>query len=91
MVSMNGHYYDDVLPLIEEGKKFRRESWHKDVFLYYIPGHKLSEALGYGYGEYVGEPTFEGTVVMRTALNTLCMGYRPASQDINANDWVLIK
>lgn len=91
MASMNGHYYDDVLPLLKEGKKFRRDSWHKDVFLYYIHGNELSAALKYGYGEYIGEPRFEGTVVMRTALNTLCMGYTPASQDINANDWTLIK
>jgi len=88
---MNCHYYDNVLPLLEEGKKFRRESWHKDVFLYYIPGHELSASLKYGYGEYIGEPRFEGTVVIRTALNTLCMGYQPSDRDRDANDWTLVE
>ncbi|AMO25833.1 hypothetical protein Blue_010 [Bacillus phage Deep Blue] len=88
---MGMNYYDDVLPLLEEGKKFRRPGWHKDVFLYYIPGHKLSAGLGYGYGEYIGEPRFEGTVVMRTALNTLQVGYKPINGDVDNTDWEEIK
>ncbi|AXQ67710.1 hypothetical protein KIOSHI_33 [Bacillus phage Kioshi] len=84
-------YYKDVLPKLKEGKKFRRPYWDKNVFLYYIPGHEISSGLKYGYGEYQGEPTFQGTVVMRTAINTLELGYRPDCMDKEATDWEEIK
>lgn len=74
-----------------QGKKVAREGWNeKDMFLYLIEGNKLSEGLGYGYGEYLGEPRFVDTIAMKTAQNTIVVGWFASQTDMLANDWVIL-
>jgi hypothetical protein len=74
-----------------EGKRVAREGWNgKDMHLYLIKGSELSSGLKYGYGEYVGEPSFVDTIAMKTAQNTIVVGWLASQTDMLANDWIIL-
>ncbi|MGS2750058.1 DUF2829 domain-containing protein [Bacillus zanthoxyli] len=81
--------FGSALELLKQGERVAREGWNgKNMFLYLIEGNKLSEGLKYGYGEYVGEPSFVDTIAMKTAQNTIVVGWLASQTDMLANDWV---
>lgn len=81
--------FGSALELLKQGERVAREGWNgKDMFLYLIKGNKLSEGLKYGYGEYVGEPSFVDTIAMKTAQNTIVVGWLASQSDMLANDWI---
>ncbi|ETE93219.1 TPA: DUF2829 domain-containing protein [Bacillus thuringiensis] len=81
--------FGSALELLKQGERVAREGWNgKDMFLYLIKGNELSKGLKYGYGEYVGEPSFVDTVAMKTAQNTIVVGWLASQSDMLANDWV---
>lgn len=74
-----------------EGKRVKREGWNgKDMYLYLIKGSELSRGLGYGYGEYNGEPEFVDTIAMKTAQNTIVVGWLASQTDMLTNDWMVV-
>lgn len=81
--------FGSALELLKQGERVAREGWNgKDMFLYLIKGNELSKGLKYGYGEYVGEPSFVDTVAMKTTQNTIVVGWLASQSDMLANDWV---
>ncbi|HFK1403119.1 TPA: DUF2829 domain-containing protein [Bacillus cereus] len=81
--------FGSALELLKQGERVAREGWNgKDMFLYLIKGNELSKGLKYGYGEYVGEPSFVDTIAMKTAQNTIVVGWLASQSDMLANDWV---
>ena len=81
--------FGSALELLKRGERVAREGWNgKDMFLYLIKGNELSKGLKYGYGEYVGEPSFVDTVAMKTAQNTIVVGWLASQSDMLANDWI---
>ncbi|PER25419.1 DUF2829 domain-containing protein [Bacillus cereus] len=81
--------FGSALELLKQGENVAREGWNgKDMFLYLIKGNELSKGLKYGYGEYVGEPSFVDTIAMKTAQNTIVVGWLASQSDMLANDWV---
>lgn len=81
--------FGSALELLRQGERVARKGWNgKDMFLYLITGEKLSEGLKYGYGEYLGEPIFVDTIAMKTAQNTIVVGWLASQTDMLANDWV---
>ncbi|OFC75875.1 DUF2829 domain-containing protein [Bacillus thuringiensis] len=81
--------FGSALELLKQGERVAREGWNgKDMFLYLIKGNELSKGLKYGYGEYVGEPSFVDTVAMKTAQNTIVVGWLASQSDMLANDWI---
>lgn len=80
--------FGQAIEALKEGKSIHREGWNgKNMFLYLITGTNLQNALKYGYGEYEFEPTFVDTICMKTAQNTLVVGWLPSQVDILAEDW----
>ncbi|MCQ6337572.1 DUF2829 domain-containing protein [Bacillus cereus] len=83
--------FGQAIVALVQGKNVTREGWNgNNMFLYLIKGNKLSEGLGYGYGEYVGEPSFVDTIAMKTAQNTIVVGWLASQTDMLANDWVIL-
>ena len=84
--------FGQAIVALVQGKSVAREGWNgKDMFLYLIKGNELSKGLKYGYGEYVGEPEFVDTIAMKTAQNTIVVGWLASQTDVLANDWVILK
>ena len=54
-----------------------------------MKGEKLASALGYGFGEYVGEPTFNDTLLLKNSQNRLAT-WVPSIGDLMAEDWQII-
>ncbi len=80
--------FAQALQVLEAGGYVFRRGWNgKQIVLFLIRGTDLQKVLGYGYGEYVGEPTFESTIAIRTAQNTIALGWKPTNADMWADDW----
>lgn len=78
-----------ALEALRKGKCARRADWPGITDLFLINGcNKLASAMGYGFGEYVGEPTFQDAIFMRTADNKLTP-WTPTQADMLADDWVV--
>lgn len=82
--------FGDALELIKDGKQVTRAGWNAPgQFVYLLPGSKLQAAAGYGFGEYIGEPEFVQTIVLRNAQGKLVVGWVPSTGDLFANDWII--
>lgn len=83
--------FGQALLELVKGKNVAREGWNgKNMFLYLIKGDDLSAGLKYGYGEYVGEPKFVDTIAMKTAQNTIVVGWLASQTDMLAEDWEVV-
>ncbi|MEQ2027697.1 DUF2829 domain-containing protein [Xenorhabdus szentirmaii] len=82
--------FSEALEAVKTGKLIHRAGWNgKGMFLYLIKGTNLQEGLKYGYGEYIGEPSFVDSICMKTADNKLVVGWLASQTDLLANDWVI--
>ncbi len=83
--------FGQALEALKAGKQVMRNGWNgKNMFLYLIKGSELQNKLRYGFGENVGEPTFVDTICMRTAQNTLVVGWLASQADMFAKDWEIL-
>ncbi|MEC3031124.1 DUF2829 domain-containing protein [Bacillus thuringiensis] len=77
---------------LKEGERVFRSGWNgKGMFLYLVNGNDFSTAFRYGYGEYAGEPRFEDSIAIKTAQNTISVGWKPTNLDMFANDWEVVE
>lgn len=86
--------FGHAIEALKNGEKvaITRAEWNgRDMFLYLIKGTELQDALKYGYGEYENEPTITDSIAMKTAQNTLVVGWLPSLTDIFAEDWDIIE
>jgi hypothetical protein len=73
---------------LKAGHNITRKGWNnKRVFLYLIKGNEISRGMGYGYGEYLNEPSFQRVIFIHTADNEL-YAWSPSQEDILADDWM---
>lgn len=81
-----------ALEALKNGKKVARNGWNgKGMFLYLIEGAEFQNALKYGYGEYEGEPTITSSIAMKTAQNTIVVGWLASQTDMLAEDWHIVE
>lgn len=68
-----------------------RAGWNgKGMFLFLIQGsNDIATLHGYGFGEYLGEPTFRDAIFMRTVDNQL-VPWTASQTDVLAEDWVIV-
>lgn len=84
---MSGMNIGLAIEMLKRGHKVCRTGWDgTDQFVYLVKGDKLASALSYGFGEYVGEPTFRDMFVLRNTQNELC-AWVPSMGDLMAEDW----
>ena len=90
-LTVDGMGFDMALRLIKMGKQVTRTGWNAGgQFVYLLPASKLQSAIGYGFGEYIGEPEFVQTIVLKNAQNKLVVGWVPSIGDLFAEDWKLL-
>lgn len=77
---------------LKAGQRVAREGWNgKGMFIFLINGsNKLASVHGFGFGEYVGEPTFSDTVFIRTPKHTL-VAWVCSQEDMLAEDWRIVE
>lgn len=82
--------FSQALILLRAGATVARQGWNgKDQFVYKLNGGFLASGVGYGFGEYVGEPTFDDILVLRNQQNRL-VSWVPSIGDLMATDWVVV-
>ncbi len=81
--------FGEALGLLKAGRELTRRDWNgKGMFLYLVKGQKLASGLGYGFGEYSGEPYCTDFIVIRTSDNKI-VPWVPSQADLLATDWEL--
>lgn len=80
-----------ALEAAKTGKAVARTGWNgKDQFVYLVKGEQVASALKYGFGEYLGEPTFRDMLVLRNTQNQLT-SWVPSMGDLMADDWQIVQ
>ena len=83
--------FGEAIKALKEGKRVARAGWNgKGMFLYLINGREFQNAFKYGYGEYEHEPTITSSIAMKTAQNTIVVGWLASQTDMLAEDWEII-
>lgn len=84
--------FGDALECLKNGKEVARSGWNgKNMFLYLVKGRDLQNTLLYGYGEYENEPVITDSIAMKTAQNTVIIGWLASQTDMLSNDWIVIE
>lgn len=82
--------FSDALVAIKEGRNVKRSGWNGDnQFVYKLPGSQIQKAAGYGFGEYINEPTFRDMLIIHTTQGNL-NSWVPSVGDLFAEDWVIV-
>lgn len=83
--------FGQALLLLKAGKSVARRGWNgKNMMLFMIDGpNNIAKLHGFGFGEMLGEPTFQDTIYLRTVANQL-VAWCPTQTDVLANDWVVV-
>lgn len=77
---------------LKKGLNVARAGWNgKGMWLFLIQGsNDIAKLHGYGFGEYLGEPTFRDAIFMRTTDNQL-VPWTASQTDVLAEDWTLVE
>lgn len=87
-----GMSFSEALEKLKDGMSLCRKGWNgANQFIYLLTGQEIQRKMGYGFGEYMGEPEWQRTIVLHNAQRGLVMGWVPSTGDLFANDWVLTK
>lgn len=83
--------FGQVIEALKNGKKVARNGWNgKGMFLYLIKGTEFQNTLKYGYSEYENEPIMTDSIAMKTAQNTVVVGWLASQTDMLAEDWIIV-
>lgn len=89
---VDGLTFSLALDALKDGRQVRRRGWNgPDQFVYLLPADKVQSGMGYGFGEYIGEPAFSPTMILRNQQNRLVLGWVPSSGDLFAEDWEIVQ
>ena len=89
----NNLTFGQAIEALKNGKSVARKGWNgKEMFLYLIKGGEIASALKYGgFGEYENEPTITDSIAMKTAQNTIVVGWLASQTDMLAEDWEIVE
>lgn len=90
----DGHFgFDFAILALKNGKRVYRSGWNgKGMYLMLFEGLKdIAKGLGYGFGEAVGEFTFVDVIGIKSAQNTMVLGWHPSTPDMLSNDWQIFE
>ena len=83
---MNKMDFGQALNALKSGKKVAREGWNgKGMFLFLEKGRKLSDIFDPDSCPCVD------SVCMKTAQDTIVVGWLASQTDMLAEDWVIVK
>lgn len=82
--------FGEALVEVKKGHAVSRRGWNgSNQFVYLISARDLQIGLGYGYGEYEGEPTFVDTLAIKTTHNKIQVGWLASQSDMLSDDWYI--
>jgi len=84
---MNDLNFGDAIAALKEGKKVSRAGWNgKGMYLFQFDSSWASfpERLEAGY-------PVESSTCIKTAQDTIVMGWKPSQTDMFANDWCIVE
>lgn len=82
--------FSDALTLLKKGNAVRHTSWPEEVYIFKINGsNKVASAMGFGFGECMGEPTFRDTIFKKTEDNHLITWAVPQDEMLS-NNWEVL-
>lgn len=86
--------FSEALSALKKGECVFREKWNgvksgKSMWLFLVKGGGIANGIGYGFGEYPGEPTVADSIAMKTADNRIVVGWAASQDDILAEDWAV--
>ena len=81
-----------ALRALKSGKRVCRAGWNgKGMYLMLFEGQKdIAKAFGCGYGEMRGEFSFVDVIAIKSAQNTMVLGWHPSTPDMLSEDWQLV-
>lgn len=78
--------FGDAIKFIKRGFKVARKGWNgKEMYLFITDGEDLTSCLS------AGDFKCASSVCMKTAQNTICVGWVASQADMFAEDWVFVK
>jgi hypothetical protein len=88
---ITGMTFGLALEALKAGKRVARAGWNgKGMFVFLIQGsNDIAKLHGYGFGEYVNEPTFRDALFMKTVDNQL-VPWTVSQTDALAEDWQVV-
>ena len=76
--------FSEAIRYLKEGKKVARKGWNgKGMYLFLVDGEKLASSLS------VGNLRCTTSVCMKTAQNTITVGWNASQADMLADDWTI--
>lgn len=80
-----------AIEALKLGKKVARAGWNGNgMWLFIIQGsNDIAKLHGYGFGEYLNEPTFRDAIFMKTVDNQL-VSWTASQSDVLAEDWQIV-
>lgn len=80
-----------ALAALKDGRRVKRRGWNgKDQWVFLIKGNKLQTTLGYGFGEYLNEPTIVDVLAIKTTSNHIQIGWLASQSDMLCEDWEIV-
>lgn len=82
-----------ALDALQNGLRVARSGWNgKGMYLIMFSGQKdIAKGLGYGFGEMVGEFAFTDVIGIKSAQNTMVLGWHPSTPDMLSRDWQYVQ
>ena len=78
--------FGEALEAMKAGKKVARTGWNgKGMYLYIADGKLLTHEIG------DGSYHFTDSIVVKTADNRYCIGWRASQSDMLAEDWCSVE
>lgn len=76
--------FSEAIRYLKEGKKVARKGWNgKDMYLFLVDGEKLASCFS------MGDLKCISSICMKTAQNTICVGWLASQADMLADDWTI--
>jgi hypothetical protein len=83
-----GLSFGEAIEAMKAGKRLQRSGWNgKGQYVFLVKGTDMQNALKYGYGEYLGEPTVVSALAIKTTANQIQIGWLASQTDMLAEDW----
>lgn len=82
--------FGDAIKALKAGKSVARTGWNgKGMFLFLVAGQEIAKGTKFGFGQYEGEPDWNGFITMKTADNKL-VPWLASQTDVLAEDWQIV-
>lgn len=73
------------------GKRVARCGWNgANQFVFLVKAAELQNSLNWGYGEYLGEPTVQDALAIKTTKGEVQIGWLASQSDMLASDWQIL-